>query len=1659
MNGKFFLQDHVDVDKVAKSVSVVYNPFAKLISRLLNAETPVDALKTIEDIFKIGLQLNTLMALLVAYESKIELPRALSETIKNKWLSGKHDLTEGERVALLKVFSSSPSAKHVTSRIGSTILSFMTPPYDDVDSLLSFKKDASHAPSGDIEWCLNKLREIWPQITSFIQRLERLSEVQFVTVNGVEATSLLGLAPRRLSAGTLTNGTYLIKDDEGLQLGPLILPCFASREPTIRLFSGMFDRRAGIAMFRSLGDAPEESYDDGEAQIFLRKLNATGGENDKLFGLEKAMKQSSEHLKNWASNLEAGAPPLIVIGEEGTGKTSLITRTIQSLPNINLLLVKVFGYECYGGRPSTLFLSVLAQLFGIDRGYDLKVIEKLRSESIRLGGIGAANRIANWLSSLSEAEFSVVHPQHEDISRRSKRWGADSRHEQLLNQPTQSSIATLYADLATFIRLYAEDQSTAVLLWLQDAQLLEAQPEINIEVVFDVLGTTKVPRVLLVGEFRAERTRDIDRLKSAYGFCRPRLIETKDLSEHEIHGLIAERLNLPASELSTVISSEIYKKAGGNPKAILDLLQLLETSGRERDCSDDTTYILLKLPEVVAQLKVTEVKEVNKARISLLNLSPDEYDALTIACLCPTQECPAHLFQLVLGENCRGAVSRLEESGLVITSEDLEEWKFRFEHLAARDAAADVCLSRDEDELRSLNIKVVEAWHKAIADENSRFGTELREICTRLSEAAKDAEGLAPTIVMPTISAKSESLSKLKKWAFILKRNYTTPSPMLSMVHKFLLLRIKELEEPIGFSEADYLKVATLYKCFKFDGMPDLVRRAVVPLCADSFGRAFLAREEDFSLIASEFAQFLSAIGNAHPENKYWVSEVANVAVFRAYKHLGNQDDVSAVLLRAMAGSFSVLKAHPAIALIYLAWSWYVMKDSQARILNAAIETDDVVQLIEVIQRECAQSGSLLSEKGKSFYERIANDVSSVLIQRAISSDKKEVVRASELLAKLHVDGPNAFPLDLKEIYLVHLQRELETCQEGNEVISALAKYRSYLPPANEDAEMAYFSVAINSCYYHGFPHDIFHGEFFRLVENATFNSSVIDSHDITYIARAISILANDAATRTFDECLKKWILNSVKNDRTLPKVLLALQKVASVLDWKTSALYEFLKTAKLWKKDENLLIDLYSDWALRADSRYEELPFSKDRFDKARREFIKVHQSPDSPLRRYILNISYLLMKEEILCLSNVHNGDDKRRLSEFREILEYRAARNGKLIPANIDYWKTRWKLMEIAGETAKALSECRGMLRAEVSSMARAALVPELVQMLLPGLKEMRIGEDGGEVNAHIRANFEEIQTNLNAWREIDPYSAECGEAMVRLARHLSSTDARSMLIDSEKIAEKLVSMEKLGEAVELYDLLVDGYYRLGLASEAGRVANLVLELNNRIVPRPSPNDFFDARNNFAYTYLSESIRHGHSVSPVIETFSALENDAQGSRLLPLITYNLSVAWYLADNAKQALQRIEWVLSEGRKLTKDSDELGWLLVVVPPGGSSNVTEIRSTRLTLAAILSGAAIFARQGENDRARMWLAAFFASLKSTPVLKDRKVWEVSFNLAQVLKSQVPHWAIARAMKIAPELEVVLKNNSEFEVITLEKHQRCLCGSQKAYKDCCMALLRC
>lgn len=1202
---QFFIEKLVEIKPILSTAAKIPTPLGRILTGFCNASTPGDARKGIEDFFKISTQLTLLILISVIRQSGAELPRNLQKTIRDKWLQGSHDLTEGERLFFIKEILQEMHSTLSASKIGSTFVeTYSDQSYDDLDTLLKFKIAESHKHSGDEEWSKRVVEESLPSFKSLVARWDRLAHLEFLLVRDSVGWVLSGPDKAvRCVPGEISPGLYLRETHSGerVSMQPFVL---ADGDFSLQVFCGANGRKPTAARFASLG--PEAIVTEGT----MDALEALGAllpkeEMSPLFGMERNLQKISTVLKDWSHGKSKPAL-LFVTGEEGTGKTSLIDRALSALQP-QPRFIRVSGGSNQGDL-KLFCLEILAGLFGLDPDYDVRIIEQLNKLGRETGGSRAAQILSGFLTEHTDIQGRASAQVHTATAKevQEKKWSDNRMLEEITEHGHDLQANKIYQALFSVIRAWASQHGRKVIIWMQDAQLYERQPDLAVDVFLNLQERQANADVLVVAEFRAERTRDAKRIRERYITSSCSNIETQELDKKGVGQLIACWLEIQPNLLSEQVGEDIYKSSGGNPKWVLDVLRILEDRGEIRKKQSPTELSLI-LPKLFRAVIPRELKDIAKSRVLDLNLTKTELDVLSVLSLCPSRTIPVSFVAKILGVECQQSIRRFEKVGLLTDDDAHEEWSVTFEHLAERQACKEIIEGRDETELNDLAERSLAALKNESTQVKNKDFSRLFSLIRDLAKLTKNPEALGLTVAELLQDA---DINDLRTWFQILKKT-VSPSSFLAAVRDYAALRLAELEAQDVGSDI-YERLISTSNHFLEQNDP-VKTRLFVELMASIFAsltRMFSSRRDATTLAMLNFVEQLTRHSVPHISQERLIGSFSTTF----WENVGAK--ASSVekneLWSSINSRLDSIDLSPLFRFIFVAVGKIYLNLSGSRQFGEfypSLKLGDAIAMIDssLDELSAATPGQVSQDRIPMVIKLIISDLMRWVLftdQEALGTHKDELY---SLLNRLEVHGDKRNVDNVRCKLSSRIADSLANSVELEKTIG----YWQFLEELKKWPLARLVALASSLVHRHeqGLSIDAIATPFIELLDiEPNFND--LPTEGLKSISMALNVIGTETAFSKGRMLLKQCIENGVKEEEDLDDILTLISDQASVLQMDAKEQFDNLSKLKKWKKEESTLIKLYRSEA----DRLSDESGSKDKwqkhFDAAKVEFV----SPQNP-------------------------------------------------------------------------------------------------------------------------------------------------------------------------------------------------------------------------------------------------------------------------------------------------------------------------------------------------------------------------------------------------------------------------------------------------------------
>lgn len=579
-------------------------------------------------------------------------------------------------------------------------------------------------------------------------------------------------------------------------------------------------------------------------------------EKTKIFGSQKARKVLDEFFEKY-SRREV-CEPLILIGEEGTGKSLLIDLNIRKLPSYPKL-IRVSGSSFKSDYERQIIIHILAKLFDEDPNYDGRVIEKV-CEFCDQSKLIQAKNLCYWLqTNLVEFGKSKI-PLGSEEEHSFEDFEASTDFPGEKKKPKFFSKNVLYSPysyLWSILKAKIQGFENGVIIWLEDAQFFPDHAEIVGE--FFRYADEGTPNLLLIGEFRAERQRDVARYKEKYQRS-SRIAVCEEFSKEEIREFIAYKTDTNIRGIPHQLINDIYLASGGNPKFTVDWFSYLMSLQVVKTNSEDAILEYHPRSNLTAP---RELKELKKQQFREQEFSQLELEILFFLAVSPDLIQKAEILTVIFGQNTSQALTRLIKDVGILNEvdEDFSLWLVQFEHLTSKEACLELLKERDDRFKEELFEKVKQGRKNLREIEKNQKGSRqtknwrgLNPIVRELAFISNNSEGLAEEIIFSVAFSRSKDLEKLKEWGGLFRRHFGL-SPNASILKEFIFARINDIEKKSEDIAEKYFEIASKFQLLNIgkdilfsDGFIDLIRVA--------FERYLKYQPEETKTVAEHMIKF-----------------------------------------------------------------------------------------------------------------------------------------------------------------------------------------------------------------------------------------------------------------------------------------------------------------------------------------------------------------------------------------------------------------------------------------------------------------------------------------------------------------------------------------------------------------------------------------------------------------------------------------------------------------------------------------------------------------------------------------------------------------------------------------------------------------------------------
>jgi hypothetical protein len=1650
MNDKgFYVSEYVEDTEIRRSLGTFPSPLAFYLERFCNAVTPNDARSAVDDFFKISLQIITLILISVLKRRNRNLPAKTEKYFKSRTFGGR-DLTEGMRLEVIAdVIDDSTRWTEISEMERSLLRALSGIESYSFEKLLDYKIETSHHGSGDDQNLVDGLRNIIPSFLGLWGAWESMSNLTLSSVVHAAGRQHIGIsASARCSPVSNVDGLYLIdKNSKDLIcLSPFII---IDEELNILVFIHANGRKEqDSSTYKCIGAKTSKVLMGSEVLRAFETLMSHEVPVP-LFGMDKNLKKLKANFKDWESD-KTDTPLIFVTGEEGTGKSSLVSRASAGL---DLKIIKMSGASG-PGELSAFCFEFLAQLLDQDQDNDLMTIRRLHNFGTETGAIRSTEILGKFLTGRSD--FEEKYSDQTGIYDRttSKGLGGENSNSlEIFEDVNENRVNRIFQALLVIVKAWTSSKNRKVILWIQDAQLYETQPQVSLHVLLSLQKKQKNTGFLILAEFRSERSLDARRIAEQFEILSAINFKTEQLSKNDILNLVAWKLKPPEGNLHVQVGIEISKSSGGNPKWILDALQALIDSEEIR-IGQSATEISLLLPRLIRKVVPGELKSIAKRRLSSRRLSSMDLNVLIVLTLCQSQSIPAQFLSKILGEQCADSIIKLEEGGFIKDDNTVDEWTLSFDHLATLQACREFISLLESSELEELTDKCLLALNNTDRTSEKDDIRQLSALVKQLAEITKRPEALAQTIPSAIPNA---TLEQLNAWSQILKKVFN-PSSFLALVRLSISLKISCLTNSQPSAESLGNTISILRHC----DIPIGSSRAQDYILLKSLCFSMVAERQILGSkeLVAEVIQFMHSLDNlchTHVIPSQHQISFANVL----WHELGTSCKYS---------KFSELLAEFSIALDQNKFSdslreLLIAKARISEILNfrenksLVNNEDELNKVLKLISRvlsnvEASPSLGVSNEVTAEFFELVRFDLS-IIIQLA---DDRELLRQSEnILSVLDRLESYCNPQKIDEVRRVlswsvasHLTT-IEDAEVGNDLTSFIASLKS-----SKWSRIVAFSAMIIDKHTHGVSNPSLVSSFLSEIGDGV-DATIANRRDMRLLLKACNAVGLHQSKDLCVKLVDEWIAIRVTQDKGLSDVLTLIEDDLAFADIDTKVAIEKLLVLRSWKSDEKKLIELANLDISAIDGEQSWIKM----FDSIHDFYATSSAEQSGSLRNAIMGKSISKLLQLIFVRLNEHSKDIPSRYKSFIDILNIAFSTKSRGIDRLKSYWRSRWYAMIQIGRQVGAVSECNELI-GRFSPNHREKLVPELLRLIGPSVDRDRI-RDSDDSSVEDYTLTDQVVSLLREWSTLDPSSSDCAHMLVRAASFIRGSESNELLSLARQIGDRLVSEYEFDSASYIFEDLIFGFYREHDSKNAIESIKLEKFCKQRTLPRGSGVDEINLRNKGNYVQLGLALHSGVISSALLEDMRQCHDlvvDDVMNRGTCSYNYAIALAYTGEFDSSYAILRnllsLEKHLSKARKT---EFRWGFLFIGGDRLNSRTTFEFEFLDLTISILLSMTHLLISKSRLDEASMWLWAaqgrYKSQLRKLKHCPSRNVLAMAFL---ELKYSLPDWLTEGSSLFNLSALSDGNNQPKNALSATNKLDNCPCGSGNIFRECCADLLR-
>jgi hypothetical protein len=1346
----------------------------------------------------------------------------------------------------------------------------------------------------------------------------------------------------------------------------------------------------------------------------------------RIIGQSVARKHLVRLLDDWVGGRQIRG--VVVVGEEGTGKSALIEETCALCRN-NPLRIKLSG-SSYHRRAAPgaeqFMLDLLAGLFQMSRYFDGEVLAKLDEFCEQRNLLVGRTFARNLRDALSGLRPDTDQPQRADPASQCDSSGmADFR-------PAVASAPIL--QLWHILSAYAEADGRPVVLWIEDAQLF---PE-DAEIPRQLLACASEPSALvaLVVEFRANKTRDLTRIQERYKSSAD-VIVTVNLTRAESVDLVSAVLEVPRGNVPAPLLSDIFEDSGGNPKFIVDWIAYLQ-SENVISVSTGRREVSYRRPRHLSVPQ--ELKDIAKRRLFACNLTEDQRSVLYFAAATAESDVPVSVLKAALGDGVGGALRALmADWEFLRDSGDGLEFKVRFGHLATKEATLEILRDAGEVEAgRLLTLASSALARERDRDQGSRI---LMGIVRELAVVANDANALASWIIYPVLYAKADDREKLRGWQRMFAHD-TRLTDLSERVARLLSARLQELERKVTDAPRIYDTISRFPEVAS-QWSNKYLQRSLMDLVQFSCHRLIKYRTVSQVVAAERFLALRRHLVSTAPTAE--AGEEAGRYVTREFcsesaQYKGDRD----ALYRALR---SVDQKDPLSDVATLDLAYY----SRARLLRAEstqildsvdpfLEADSAIAL-----SVCGSAGDgspSLERRRREAAERGAFILSQAFLRTLTATSDEQQIRSAFESVVNYCDAVERVRPEVKlaRVRRVAVQRRARALAGSGDYGTAIALLNPCRGVSWGGLVVLAHLIRIEEAMTEGPSSSLV--EFLSAAEGVPLDSdaSIDDAIEIT----AVLAEARGAPRGAAAGFVMRWLNQAPDAKIEIDQVSRLLTSAALLDGIDLEAALEVVARRLRRTTLNGTAIEMLRIKCAMLRVKSVDREALSSLFDQMRRLF---EDRGDAVRGGAVWAFEWLLIELLNAATMLPLTSETKSRRYMARSLLLQNQSRL-QTVEKNEGYWLIRWTTLARAGEAEEALRECKKRFDDEESGLSRDFLLGQMIRLTVPGVVYPAVyGRDSaGQIASAVRL--------ARTLAQEEPAGIGGVDWLLRLAPFDEDGQVDVVSVASQQ-AERMMTRSKYSAAATVYRGVKVYLYRRGDYRDALLAGEKAIGALVRAIPRDWE-ELLGAECGQIFIRLSEALNNKNDVARCAELWLALLGRIEDQRpeklqeIRRLVVYNLGCALVLGGKVAEAL---EWWSKLDEMPRKEVREDYFLVVCRLHQG--RLVGTLADDCTLEVAMGVGRYWLARMERERGAGAEVGRLSEALSGARFADRHVPELCLEVFEDAGVPPPsEWTrqLSEWPDLASRAAALRRTDRTRKGAVVTRNAQCPCGSGKKFKRC-------